>query len=316
MKKVVSLARSFAKLSDEAIHLLEDAGFHLEIKRNHNVYDEEYIASLIGDADACIVGSDKIGAIVFEKCKNLKIVSKHGVGLNNIDLDLAEQKGIVVTKTPGANSQSTAELSWCLLMAANRNLYNETKEMKNNKGDYKATILQNDLYEMSIGIIGFGQVGEKIARISKGFSMNVLAFDPFKPLGIMQTEFGPVKIVTLEELLRSSDFISINAPATKENYHMINKETISIMKDGVVIVNAARGELINEDDLYDALISKKIKAAGLDVFEGEPPINNKLLELDNVISTPHIGGQSIQSSLKLSVQAAQNIIKNMALINN
>ncbi|MFS0779951.1 phosphoglycerate dehydrogenase [Neobacillus sp. 3P2-tot-E-2] len=314
MKKVVSLARSFAKLSDEPIRLLENAGFIVEIKRNHQVYDEEIIASLIGEADACIVGSDKIGSIVFEKCPNLKVVSKHGVGLNNIDLALAKQQGIIVTNTPGANSQSTAELAWSLLMAANRNLYNEARGIKENKGDYKASVLQNDLHIKTLGIIGFGQIGETIARIGKAFCMEIKAYDPFKSLGIVEKDYGIVEMVSLDKLFESSDFISVHAPATKENHHMINKATISTMKDGVIIVNTARGELICEDDLYEALISGKVKAAGLDVFEGEPPLNNKLLELENVIATPHIGGQSIQSSIKLGIQAAQNVIKYLSIV--
>lgn len=311
MKKVVSLARSFAKLSDEPIRMLEEAGFHLEIKRNHQVYDEEIIVSLIGDADACIVGSDKIDSFVLEKCPNLKVISKHGVGLNNINLELAKQKGIIVTNTPGANSQSTAELAWSLLMAANRNLFNEAKGIKENKGDYKASVLQNDLYMKTLGIIGFGQIGETIAKIGKAFSMEVKAYDPFKTISVVEKDYGIIEMVSLDELFESSDFISLHAPATKENHHMINEAVINKMKDGVIIVNTARGELIDEDALYEALVNGKVKAAGLDVFEGEPPLNNKLLDLDNVIATPHIGGQSLQSSIKLGIQAAQNVIKHL-----
>jgi D-3-phosphoglycerate dehydrogenase len=309
--KVAALARSFATISDRPIKILEEAGFELVIRRNHEVYNEEIIADLIGDADACIVGSDKIGEIVFEKCKNLKVISKHGVGLNNIDLELAEKKGIVVTNTPGANRQSTAELAWLLLMAANRNLWNEASGMKSNRGNYKAKALQNDMFGKTLGIIGFGQIGQTVARMSTGFGMKVIAYDPFLKKGEFDYGFGTAFIVELHELLKESDFISINAPATKENYHLINKDTIDLMKNGIVISNAARGELINEDDLYDALVSGKIKAAGLDVFSEEPPVGNKLLELGNVIATPHVGGQSIESNINLGIIAAENVVKNL-----
>lgn len=311
MKKVACLARSFATVSQKPITMLEEAGFEVLIKRNHEVYNEDLIAELIRDADACIVGSDKIGEIVFEKCKNLKVVSKHGVGLNNIDLDLAKQKGVVVTSTPGANRQSTAELAWVLLMAANRNLWNEASGMKANKGNYKSKGLQNDIFGKTLGIIGFGQIGQTVARMSTGFGMKVLAFDPLLPKGEFNYGYGTATVVDMNELLSQSDLISINAPATKENYHLINKDTISLMKDGVVISNAARGELVNEDDLYDALITGKVKAAGLDVFNAEPPIGNKLLELGNVIATPHVGGQSIESNINLGILAAENVIKNI-----
>ncbi|MFC6177654.1 phosphoglycerate dehydrogenase [Companilactobacillus huachuanensis] len=308
MTKVVSLARSFAKLSNEPIKKLQDAGFDVVINRNFDVYDEDKIAKMIGDADAVIVGSDKVGQTVFDSCPNLKIVSKQGVGLNNVDLDLARERGIKVTNTPGANRESTAEMAWLLLMAANRNLYHESNELKKNNGDYGAKTIQNDLFGKTIGIIGFGAIGKTVARIATGFKMKILAYDPFINLDEIDEDDFQAKLVTMDELLKESDFITIHSPATKENHHMINEKAISKMKNGVVITNAARGELIDEDALYSALKSGKVKAAGLDVFEGEPPIGNKLLTLDNVIGTPHVGGQSVESSHKLGLHAAQNII--------
>ncbi|KRM87421.1 d-isomer specific 2-hydroxyacid dehydrogenase, nad-binding [Lacticaseibacillus thailandensis DSM 22698 = JCM 13996] len=291
--------------------MLRDAGFDVEIKRNFDVYDENKIAKLIGDADAVIVGSDKVGQVVFDNCPNLKVVSKQGVGLNNVDLELAKERGIKVTNTPGANRESTAEMAWLLLMAANRNLYHEAHELKAKNGDYGATAIQSDLFGKTIGIIGFGAIGRTIARIAMGFNMKVIAYDPFLKLGAAKSGDYDANIVSLDEVLTKSDFITLHSPATKDNHHMINADAIKKMKDGVIIVNAARGELIDEDALFAALKSGKVKAAGLDVFEGEPPVGNKLLTLDNVIGTPHVGGQSVESSKNLGLHAAQNVIDNL-----
>lgn len=305
MKKVVALARSFAKFSDEPIRLLEKNGFEVICKPNHDVYNEEKIAELIGDADACIVGSDKVGAIVFEQCKKLQLVTKHGVGLNNIDLDLAKTTNISVMYAPGANAHSTAELTWLLIMAANRNLWQEAVNMKQHKGDYHATKLQNDLNQKTLGIVGFGNIGRLIKKYSEGFDMRVYVYDPY--VKVMENEAG-FELVDLDTLLAVSDIITLNAPATTDNFEMINQKSIAKMKDGVIIVNSSRGELINEQDLYEALTAGKVKRAGLDVFQQEPPIDNPLLALEQVIATPHIGGQSIESNIKLGMISAQNIV--------
>lgn len=307
MKKVVALARSFAKFSKEPICLLEKNGFEVICKPNHDVYNEEKIVELIDDADACIVGSDKIGTLVLNQCKNLKLVTKHGVGLNNINLDLAEERGIEVLCAPGANAQSTAELTWLLIMAANRNLWMEASNMKTKKGDYHATKLQNDLHQKTLGIVGYGHIGKLIKKFSEGFDMNVLVYDPFIDTKTV-SENPSLKFIGLESLLKNSDIITLNAPATKSNFEMINQESIQKMKDHVIIVNSSRGELINESDLFEALDAGKIKAAGLDVFQQEPPINNPLLALDQVIATPHVGGQSIESNIKLGMISAQNVV--------
>lgn len=305
MKKIVAISRSFAKYSPAPIQLLEQNGFEIICKPNHDVYNEERIAELIGDADGCIVGSDKIGAIVAERCPNLKIVAKHGVGLNNINLALMKQRGITVTSAPGANAHSTAELTWLLIMAANRNFLQEASLMKEKKGNYHATVLTNDLHEKVLGIVGFGHIGQLINQFSKGFEMRVLVYDPFVD---PDTVDEGVSIVTLDELFEQADIITLNSPVTKDNFEMINRDMIQKMKDGVVIVNSARGELINEHDLLTALTSGKIKAAGLDVFQKEPPLENPLLQLENVTATPHVGGQSIESNIQLGMVCAEKIV--------
>lgn len=308
-EKVVCLARSFARLSDEPVRLLEEAGFEVVRHPNHQVDDERVVADLVGDAAACIVGSDRISGYVLEHCPNLRVVSKHGAGLDNVDLTAARARGVQVFNTPGANAESTAELAWLLLMAANRNLWADVSGFKASHGAYTATRLNHDLLGRTLGIVGFGQIGRILARIARGFQMEVLALDPVQPLGLQTDEMaGEVEVVTADELWARSDYISLHAPAIPSTLRIVNSESIAKMKDGVVIVNAARGGLVDEEALYAGLVSGKVGAAGLDCFQVEPPIGNPLLDLPNVIASPHVGGQSIESSLKLGLAAARNVL--------
>lgn len=305
--KLVILARSFGKSSDKPLEYLKRSGIEVEIKRNHDVYNENVVAELIGDADAAIVGSDKIGQIVFEKCTNLKIISKHGVGLNNIDIEGARARNIEVTITPGANHESVAELTWLLILAACRDIFNVFKYVK--ELNWKYPYLGDEVLEKTIGIIGYGRIGQAVARRAVGYNTKMLIYDP------VLTEIEPIegldiKLASFEEVIKKSDIISLHAPATKETEKIINKDVIQMMKDGVVIVNTSRGELIDEEALYEALVSKKIKMAALDVFSKEPPIESPLLTLDNVIATPHLGTHTKESNMRMGLIAAQNVVEN------
>lgn len=306
--KLAVLARSFAKVSSKPIEYLNSNDIQVEIKRNHQVNDEEKVAELIDDADAVIVGSDKIGELVFERCKNLKVISKHGVGLDSIDLVGAEKRGIIVTNTPGANHESVADLTWLLIMAASRDLIGINEYVK--RMDWQFPNLGSEVFQKTIGIIGYGRIGSAVARRALGFENNVLVYDPV--IEEIEPVFGlNIRKVSLKTLLEESDIISIHAPLTPETLGMLSVEAFSVIKPGAIIVNTSRGELIDEDALYYALVSGKIKMAALDVFSKEPPLGSPLLTLKNVIATPHVGTHTQESNIRMGMMAAENVVRNL-----
>lgn len=307
--KLVILSRSFAKASEKPIQYLDE---HKEISyrlvRNIEPENTTYIAEQIGDADAVIVGSDIIDRHVLERCTNLKVISKHGVGLDNIDLDLAKQKGIKVTITANANNESVADLTLMFML----NIMRNTQEnlIYNSSPDWKTKDLTNDLFEKTVGIIGFGQIGKSVAKRLAGFSCRLLIYDPMiNKQDVSEGINGSV--VSLEQLLQESDIVTLHAPLTEDTYHLMGKEAISCMKDRAVIINTSRGDLIDEKALYDALESGKLKAAGLDVFSKEPPVNEPLLTLKNVIATPHIAPHTVEANYRMGILAVKNVIENL-----
>lgn len=304
--KLAVLARSFGRASSKPLEYLEQNGITVEIRRNNDVNNEKKVAELIGDADAAIVGSDKIGDLVFEKCVNLKVISKHGVGLDSIDLEGAEKRGIAVLNTPGANHESVADLTWLLILAASRNLINASLSMK--QKDWKYAYLGNEVYRKTIGIIGFGRIGKAVARRAIGFENRILVYDP-NIEAIEAIDKLDIQKVSFETLLAESDIITLHAPLTLETEGMIEEKALKIVKPGVIIVNTSRGELINEKALYNALLSGRVKMAALDVFSHEPPVDSPLLSLKNVIPTPHIGTHTFETNLRMGMMAAENVVK-------
>jgi len=303
--KLVVLARSFSKFSEKPIEFLRNNGFSVELKRNHLANDEEKVSELIGDADAAIIGSDKIGDLVFDRCKNLKLLSKHGVGLDNINLEGARERGIIVTNTLGANHESVADLTWLLILAASRNfltVFDNVKQM-----NWNSSSLGQEVYRKTIGIIGYGRIGKAVAKRAVGFENKVLVYD--SAVERLEPVCGlDIRKVPLETLLKESDIISLHAPLTKETVGLLDEQAFTIIKSGAIIVNTSRGELIDEHALYRALVSGKIRTAALDVFVKEPPIDNPLLTLKNVIPTPHIGTHTEESNFRMGMMAAENVV--------
>jgi len=303
--KLVVLARSFAKVSVKPIEFLRNNGFSVELKRNHLVNEEEKVSELIGDADAAIIGSDKIGTLVFDRCKNLKLLSKHGVGMDNINLEGARERGIIVTNTPGANHESVADLTWLLIMAASRNFLSVCDNVK--QMNWNSSGLGQEVHQKTIGIIGYGRIGKAVAKRAVGFENKVLVYD--SAVECLEPVCGlDIRKVSFETLLKESDIISLHAPLTTETAGLLDEQAFTIVKSGVIIVNTSRGELIDENALYKALVSGRVKAAALDVFVQEPPIGNPLLTLKNVIPTPHIGTHTEESNFRMGMMAAENVV--------
>lgn len=307
MPKLVILSRTFAKSTDEPLTMLKAHHIECELQRNNMPEDEERIALMIGDADAVIVGSDRIGKTVMDRCPNLKIISKHGVGLDAIDVEEAHRRGIVVTLTEFANYESVADLTWLLMLAASRNLMGRAMNLGNALARWNDTALANETCEKTIGLIGYGKIGRAVAQRAVGFRNKVLVFDPLvEDVAIPGLDI--VK-VDLKELAAKSDIISLHAPLNDQTRGMVDEALIQRMKPGVILINTSRADLIDEAALYRALKSGKVKAAGLDVFSEEPPLKNPLLALKNVIATPHIGAHSQEANYRMGMMAAKNVIR-------
>ncbi len=267
--------------------------------------EKDRLSEEIRDADAIIVrSSTKLTKDILNNAQKLKVIARAGVGVDNIDLEEATKKGIIVVNAPDASSVAVAELTIGLMLALARNIIYANNSLKEKKWE-KKKLKGIELRGKTLGIIGLGRIGSQVAKRAKAFDMNVIAYDPFvteeyaKRLG--------VKLVDFETLLKESDFITIHVPLTEKTRNMITKREIEKMKDGVFIINCARGGIINEKDLYEALKSGKIAGAALDVFENEPPFDSPLLELDNVIVTPHIGGNTKEAQKLACMMVCEDI---------
>jgi len=302
LKKTVILARSFARAAKDPLRRLEDAGIMVEIKKNLDPENEIVVSDLIGDAEGVLVGMDRVGEVVLSRCPNLKVVSKHGVGVDNIDLKAAQKYGVVVANAPGTNSVSVAEMAFTLILTLARQLPYFFEQVK--KKDWGTTRFGLELEGKTIGIVGFGRIGKTVGQFANAFGMKVLFFDPF-----ISTDVSSYQKVTLEQLFREADFITLHAPLSDETREMVNDKLLALMKKEAYLVNTARGELINEDALYRSLKENRIAGAALDVFTHEPPFESPLFSLPNVIATPHISSHTREANLKMGNIAAENIIR-------
>ncbi len=289
-------------ISTKGVEILKKAGLDVDVKTG--MKPEELVA-VIGDYHGLAVRSaTKVTAKIIDAATNLKVIGRAGSGLDNVDLTAATKKGIVVMNAPGGNTITTAEHTFSLMCAMARQIPQATASMREGKWE-KKRFMGVELFNKTLGIIGIGNIGSQVARRAQAFAMNVIAYDPF--LSEEKAKDMGVEKVDLEELYRRSDFITIHTPITAETRNMINKDTIKIMKNGVRIINCARGGIVNEKDLYDALVEGKVAGAALDVFEKEPPGNNPLLTLDNVISTPHLGAATKEAQENVAIAIAEQI---------
>jgi len=252
------------------------------------------------NADIVLVRSaTKATKEYIDKAPNMKLIIRGGVGIDNIDVEYAKSKNIMVRNTPEASSVAVAELVFALMLAIQRNIvkaHNTTK----NKEWIKKQLKGSELYHKTLGLMGIGRIAREVFRRAKAFDMNIITCDPY-------VCYDECKQVEKGDLFKDSDIISLHVPLTDETKGMINKETIAQMKDGVIIINTARGKLINEADLAEALKSGKVKYAGIDVFWNEPPEGSPLLELDNVILTPHLGANTYENMDRIGERVVEII---------
>ena len=302
--KVVVGSRSRSR-SKEAMEILEINGYILELNPFDRTMTEDELIERIKGASALVAGSDKVTKRVLEAgSPTLKIVAKQGVGYNTIDIEAAKELGIAVTITPGANSKSVADLTMGLILNAARNISGMDRAIRNNEWyRYTGCELNNKI----IGIVGMGHIGGEVAKRAYAFGMKILAYDIYPRQDFI--EKYNVTYVSLEKLFKQSDVITLHAPAIKATENMINRDSLNLMKSTAILVNAARGELINEEDLYEALKNKKIGFAALDVYKNEPLKNSKLTDLENIVFTAHAGAYTKSAIIGAGVIASEEIVR-------
>ena len=259
----------------------------------------------IRDADALVVRSaTKVTAELIHSAPQLRAIGRAGVGVDNVDLDAATQRGIVVMNTPGGNATSVAEHTMALVLGLARRIPQADSLLKLGKWEKKA--LQGiEVRGKTLGLIGLGKIGMEVARLAEAFEMKVVAFDPY--VSSMVAREQNVKLVSLDELLKSSDFVSLHSSLTPETHHLINAKTLAIAKRGIRLVNCARGELVSDKDLLAALESGQVAGAGLDVFETEPPMHPGIASHPNVIATPHIAGSTEEAQEIVGIRIAEQV---------
>jgi D-3-phosphoglycerate dehydrogenase len=290
-------------ISPKCIDILRKSGLEVDVKTGMK---PEELKACIGDYHGLIIRSaTKVTSEIIDAAANLKVIGRAGSGLDNVDRSAATKKGIVVMNTPGGNTITTAEHTISLMVSLARRIPQATMSMKAGKWE-KKKFMGVELFNKTLGVIGIGNIGSQVAKRAQGLAMNVLAYDPF--LSEDKAKAMGVEKVDLQELFGRSDFITIHTPLTPETKNMINKETIKMMKTSVRIINCARGGIINEKDLYDALIDGKVAGAALDVFEKEPPENNPLLTHDNVIATPHLGASTKEAQENVAIAVAEQVV--------
>lgn len=264
----------------------------------------EEIGPLLAGVDGYIAGLDYITAEVLENAPaTLKMISRYGAGVDRVDLKAAKAKGITVTNTPGTNAVAVCELAFGMLLCLARSIARLDKAVR--KGEWP----RNDGMELkgkTLGIAGMGAIGKNLAKRAKAFEMNVVAYDPWFD-GAFGKEYS-VANVSLEELLKVSDAISLHMPLNDATHHIVNAQAFSTMKDGVLLINTARGGLIDELAAAEALKSKKLGGLGLDVYEAEPVTDSPLLGYDNVVMTPHTGAHTKEAIVGMGVMAVDNLI--------
>lgn len=264
------------------------------------------LVSIIPEYDALVVrSSSKVTRQVLEAGTNLKVVGRAGVGVDNIDVEAATERGVIVINAPEGNTISAAEHAIAMMTSLARNIPNASASMK--QGEWKRNKFMGvELYKKTLGVVGMGRIGSEVIKRAKAMEMDILAYDPY--ISAERAEKMGVILTSLEEIYRKADFITMHTPLTKATKHMVSDKELAMMKDGVRIINCARGGLIDERALYDALKAGKVAGAALDVFEEEPVTCNPLCELPNVIVTPHLGASTEEAQVNVAVQVAEQVV--------
>ncbi|MDP2911136.1 MAG: phosphoglycerate dehydrogenase [Candidatus Omnitrophota bacterium] len=290
-------------LAQEGVDILKKVKeFQVDVK--HKLPPEE-LKKIIKDYDALLVRSEtKVTKDIIEAATNLKLIGRAGVGLDNVDLQAASKKGIIVMNTPGGNTMSTAEHAVSLLLSLSRNIPQADVSVKRGEWERKK-FMGTEVYGKTLGIIGLGRIGTEVAKRAIAFGMKVIAYDPF--LSLEKAKELGIESVEVKEIFRRADYITVHAPLTDETKNIINKDSIETMKHGVRIINCARGGIVNEAAVLEGINSGKIAGAAFDVYEKEPPVkDNPLFKCDKVVLTPHLGASTEEAQINVAVEIADS----------
>ncbi|MTI79902.1 MAG: hydroxyacid dehydrogenase [Firmicutes bacterium] len=294
---------------DEGLEVLQGMG---EVVYDPELWKSDNLLGAVSDADAVVVRNQtQVNKDLLAAANKLKVVGRLGVGLDNIDVGACKEQGVDVVFARNANAISVVEYVFASMLSFARQLGKATDDVKKGGWNRKQFTLQ-ELFGKTLGLIGVGEIGSRLAARAKTFGMEVIGFDPFlPPYEVAITEFG-VKLSSLEYVISNSDFISMHVPLNEKTRNLINKKTLKMMKPTTCIINTARGGIINEDDLYEALKNKQIAGAALDVLAKEPPTGSPLMKLDNIILSPHIAGLTEEAQVRTSVLVAREVAKVMS----
>jgi D-3-phosphoglycerate dehydrogenase / 2-oxoglutarate reductase len=291
------------KIFEGGIRLLEEKGY--QVTRGWDIPKNE-LSKIICDYDVLIVRSaTKVKGELLDNAKKLKVIGRAGEGLDNVDFERVNSMGIVLVNTPHVSYMSVAELTIGYLIALARNIVQGTESLREGKWE-KEKLMGTEVNGKTLGVIGCGYIGKTVERLAIALGMHVLPVE----------ECVYDRFIPLAEMLPRADFITIHVPLTPHTRHMISTKEFSLMKEGVMLIDCSRGGVVDQEALYQALLSGKVKGAAIDVFEEEPPKNSKLLALNNVIATPHMGAQTYEAQLKASIQIATTVIEALEKIVN
>ncbi len=291
-------------VDQKCMEILKDAGFEVDFKPG---ISKEDLTKIIQQYHGLVVRSEtKATAELISQMNKMEVIGRAGTGVDNIDLDAATRKGIIVMNTPGGNTISTAEHTMALMLSMFRNIPQANLSLRSGKWDRKS-FKGTELYGKVIGIIGLGKIGREVASRSKAFGMKVVGYDPVLSADIAN-KMG-IELFDIDEIFSQSDLITVHVPLSDETKHLINSDSLKKCKDGVKIINCARGGIINEEDLLIGLESGKVSSAAFDVYEIEPPdLKSKLLNHSRVVCTPHLGASTEEAQIKVAIQIAEQIV--------
>ena len=298
-----------SEIPEKGLEILREE-FEIKANKTGKTLSKNELISEAKEADALLpLLSDEIDSKVMDQLNNLKVIANYAVGYNNIDVEAATERNIIVSNTPDVLTETTADLTWGLLLATARRIVETDKILR--RGDFKGwapkLLLGQEVNHKTLGIIGFGRIGKAVAKRAQGFNMKVL-YNKRNRLDKESEKKLNVEYKDFENILKEADYISINTPLNDSTYHLFEKEEFDLMKDNGIIINTGRGPIINEKELVKALENEKIGGAGLDVYENEPEVEEGLLKFDNVVLTPHIGSATYQARDKMAELAAKGAI--------
>lgn len=302
--RVLIGSRSFGQVFPEHIRQLEAAGCEVVPNGVGRAYRASELATALVGIDAIITGTDELTAEIIKGADQLKTIAKHGIGIETIDMAAARARGIVVSATPQASSDSVADLTLALLLAAARKVV--PAHLNTLSGGWKA-YTGMELRDKVLGIVGLGRIGQQVCLRAQGFGMQVVAYDPYANSDFVASH--GVKLVSLAELLASADVVTLHVPADQVACPLLGAAELATMKKGALLLNTARGALVDEQALAAALRSGQVGGAGIDAFENEPPVGSPLLALENVVLTPHIGGRTYDGLRRMGEQTIENVVR-------